>query len=435
MTAKKDVPLFIMSKLTDKNKFEKIQKKRKQKNTEILAQVEKILGDIEQRGDKALFAYAKRFDGLRVTAKTIRLKESELKKSAALVPSDFKIAVKKAAARIRTYHKKQHLDGFSITTGEGTLQQIVKPLKRVGLYIPGGFTVYPSSVLMNAIPAQIAGVKELVVVTPVKEKLDPKLAFVIDYLKISEVYSVGGAHAIAALAHGTKSIPRVDKVVGPGGSYVALAKKAAYGTVDIDMVAGPSEVAVLCDESADAQHVALDLLSQAEHGSGDESAVCVTDDALFAKKVQQSVVEEINNSPVRAVLEKLAAGAISICACADRKAAHALVNDIAPEHLQIITRKPKADLKAIDNAGAVFLGPWTPVALGDYYIGTNHVLPTGGAARFASPLGVTDFLKRISVTEVSREGLIKAAKYVSTLARSEKFIHHALSVEKRIENK
>jgi histidinol dehydrogenase len=284
---------------------------------------------------------------------------------------------------------------------------------------------------MDVIPAQIAGVREIAVVTPPRGELDPRIAFALHMLHVKEVYQVGGAQAIAALAYGTLSIPAVDKIVGPGNLYVALAKKMVYGTVDIDAVAGPSEVVILADSSANPNWIALDLLAQAEHGSGNESALCVTEDAALAEAVRAEVLREIEASPVRAVFEKLSPNSIAVCVAFNRDESIRFVNDCAPEHLQIITRTVKKDLKKIENAGAIFCGQYTPVALGDYYIGTNHVLPTGGAARYASPLGVESFLKRMSVATITATGLKKCAAQVSLLARAEKFIHHALSVERR----
>jgi histidinol dehydrogenase len=285
---------------------------------------------------------------------------------------------------------------------------------------------------MNVIPAQVAGVREIAVVTPTRGALAPVLAYTFDLLGITEVYQVGGAQAIAALAFGTKSIRAVDKIVGPGRNVVAEAKKLVYGVVDIDSIAGPSEVAVLADSSADPRHVALDMLAQAEHGSGDEVAVCVTESRRFAQRVSACLNEEMERSPVRAVLGGLAKGALCICVTRSRAQSLDIVNSLAPEHLQIMTKTCWQDVRGVRNAGAVFLGPNTPVALGDYYIGTNHVLPTGGSARFASALGVDDFQKRMSVAEVSRSGLRRCARHVAALARAERFPHHALSVERRV---
>jgi len=390
-----------------------------------------IVEDVAKRGDVALFAHTRRLDKARITSSNVRLDPATFRERARQLPAELKRALREAAARIRAYHEKQSLQPFSIKTPEGTLSQIVRPLARAGVYVPGGHTVYPSSVLMNVIPAQVAGVREIAVVTPPREGLHPALAYTFSLLGIKEVYQVGGAQAIAALAYGAKSIAAVDKIVGPGRSVVAQAKRLVYGVVDIDMVAGPSEVAILADSSADTRHVALDMLSQAEHGSGDELAVCVTESTRVAETVRSALQEEMADSPVREVFNKLASPALVICVTLSRPKSIALLNELAPEHLQIMTARPKKDLASVNNAGAIFLGPHTPVAMGDYFVGTNHVLPTGGAARFASGLGVDDFQKRISVADVSAAGLRRAAPHVSALARAEAFVHHALSVERR----
>jgi histidinol dehydrogenase len=286
---------------------------------------------------------------------------------------------------------------------------------------------------MNGIPAKIAGVPEIVAVTPPgKTGLSPVIAFVLDMLDIKEVYQIGGAQAIGALAYGTRTIARVDKIVGPGNSFVATAKKMVYGDVDIDSVAGPSEIAILADGFANPEWVALDLLSQAEHGSGDETAVCITESKTMANHVADNLQKEIASSPVREVFEKLPSCAITIFIAKNRSESIQFINDLAPEHLQILTASYKRDVEKITNAAAIFIGGYTPVALGDYFIGTNHVLPTGSAARYASPLGVDSFLKRMSIVEITPDGLKLAQPHVSRFARAEGFVHHALSVERRV---
>ena len=262
-------------------------------------------------------------------------------------------------------------------------------------------------------------------------QIDYGLAFALKLCGVSEVYRIGGAQAVAALAYGTRSIRVVDKIVGPGNAYVQAAKRLVFGAVDIDSVAGPSEVAIVADSSTPPRWAALDLLAQAEHGSGDEIAVCVTENAALAKKIAESTATEIERSPVREKLLRLPKHAITVFVTASRAESIAIVNTVAPEHLQIMTRTAERDLRLVKNAAAVFLGPHTPVALGDYFVGTNHVLPTGGAARFASPLGVESFVKRMSVAMIPEGGLKKAAPYVSTFARAEGFVHHAMSVEER----
>jgi histidinol dehydrogenase len=394
--------------------------------------VARVLADVARDGDRALFDYTRKFEKRSVSARTVRLTAAHIASQARKTPPDLQAAVRGAAERIRVFHARQKPQRFALRTAEGILSQRIVALERVGVYVPGGHTTYPSSVLMNVIPARVAGVAEIAAVTPLKGLLDPPVAFALQLLGVDEVYQVGGCQAVAALAYGTGSIRPVDKIVGPGNAYVAAAKRMVYGTVDIDSVAGPSEVAVVADTSANPGWVALDMLAQAEHGSGDEIAVCVCESVALARRVATSLSEEIDRSPARAVLRRLPGHALALFVSKTRSQSIAFVNRLAPEHLQIMTRSPRRDASAVRNAGAVFVGSFTPVALGDYYVGTNHVLPTGGTARFASGLGVDDFVKRVSVVDVSRRGLRLAARPVSRLARAENFIHHAMSVERRI---
>ena len=425
------IPVIRPDTPAGKRFMQKMHGARRHRNTEVAGRVSAILETVKKEGDKALFRYMEMFDKVRLTSRKVRITQQEIDAAAARIAPELKQAIKAAAVRIEAYHRKQKRDGFSMKTAEGTLSQVIRPLQRVGLYIPGGYTVYPSTVLMDAIPARVAGVPEIVAVTPPRTGIDPGIAFALKLCRITEVYRISGAQGIAALAYGTKTVPAVDKIVGPGNTYVSTAKRLVNGTVDIDSVAGPSEVVILADGSATAELVALDLLSQAEHGTGDEFAVCVTEDAAYAEAVAQSVRLEWLQSPVRTALERLPVHAIVVMVTASRRESIDVVNRIAPEHLQIMTKTAKRDLDGIKNAAAVFLGPHTPVALGDYFVGTNHVLPTGGAARFSSPLGVDSFVKRISVAEVTPAGFSKAAPFVSVFARAEGFIHHALSVERR----
>ncbi len=425
------VPIINYSSSQGRKYLQKIKTSRITSNKKTTSLVEKILDSIREDGDTALLNYTEKFDKVKLTAKKMRITEKEISFSAQKIRPELKAAIDETAKRIETYHRKQLRTGFEFKSEEGLLGQIIRPLSRVGVYIPGGHTIYPSSVLMDIIPAQIAGVKEIVAVTPPREQLDPGVAYALQLLNIKEVYRIGGAQAIAALAYGTKTIRPVEKIVGPGNPFVATAKKLVYGLVDIDSVAGPSEVAIIADDSVDPTWVALDLLAQGEHGSGDELAICVCEDKELAQKIAAALIREIEASPVKKVFQALPEHAISIFVASSRDESIALVNDFAPEHLQIMTRDYKKDLNKIYNAAAIFLGPYTPVALGDYFIGTNHVLPTGGAARYASPLGVESFTKRISVAEVTPEGLDLSAPFVSTFARAENFVHHALSVERR----
>jgi histidinol dehydrogenase len=429
-----DIPVLKISSTEGKAILADIEAGRDSRNDEVDSAVRTVLDSIRDGGDEALFSLAKKFDNRDLTSQTVRLSKEYIKSQAKKIDSKLAESIKEAAKRIEAYHKKQIRDGnFELETAEGVLSQIQLPLSRAGLYVPGGYTVYPSTVLMAGIPAIVAGVEEIVAVTPCRDgDLHPAIAFAFDLLNIYEVYQVGGAQAVAALAYGTESIKAVDKIVGPGNSYVATAKKMVYGTVDIDSIAGPSDIAILADSSANAEWVALDLLSQAEHGSGDETAVLVTEDEVFAQFVAEALKEEISISPVKDVFEKLPKNAIAIFVADSRKQSIEFINKLGPEHLEIITENPREDLKSVKNAAAIFLGQFTPVALGDYFIGTNHVLPTGGASRYASPLGVDSFLKRVSVAEVSQQGIDWCAENVSRFARSEGFVHHALSVERRV---
>lgn len=425
------IPLTNASSPAGKRFLQLVIQSRQNRDNETAARVKDILEEVRIKGDSALFEFTRKFDKVDIGPKNIKVTWKEIQRQAKKCTPELQEAIRGAHQRIEAFHRNQVRQGFSLQTAEGTLSQVIRPLNRVGLYIPGGKTIYPSTVLMDAVPAKIAGVKEIAAVTPPRGELDPAIAFALQLLEIKEVYRAGGAQAIGALAFGTKSIKPVDKIVGPGNSFVAAAKRQVFGFVDIDSIAGPSEVVVLADKSVDPSWVALDLLSQAEHGTGDELAICITEDSDFAKAIADATAREIADSPLKERFSNLPEYAISIIVCKSRDESIALVNEIGPEHLQIMTKTYKKDVTKITNAAAVFLGKYTPVALGDYFIGTNHVLPTGGAARFASPLGVDSFVKRISIAEVTAKGLDLSAPYVSTLARAENFIHHALSVERR----
>lgn len=428
---KKKIPIVKYGTPSGKKLLATIDSVRQTRDHSVTEVVSGILSSVKTQGDKALFEFIEKFDKVKLSPKSIKVTDKELKTAAQKAPAELKEVIRETADRIRVYHMQQVHSGFSIKTNEGTLSQIITPLNRVALYIPGGKAVYPSTVLMNAIPAQIAGVKEIVAVTPPRGELDSGIAFALTLLGITEIYKMGGAQAVGALAYGTKTIKRVDKIVGPGNSFVATAKRIVYGTVDIDSIAGPSEVVIIADKSVKPSWVAYDLLAQAEHGSGDELAICITEDEAFAQEIVKATLDEIDISPCKERFLALPTSAISVIVCGSRDESIAVSNEIGPEHLQIMTKTYRSDVKKITNAAAVFLGKYTPVALGDYFIGTNHVLPTGGGARFASPLGVDSFTKRISVADITAEGLDYASPFVSTFARHENFIHHALSVEKR----
>ncbi len=393
--------------------------------------VRDIVETVRTKGDCALCRYIKKFDGLALSPESLRISPGQIRRQASHAPSDLAGALKDAAVRIRKFHEKQRPREFSIKTAEGRLTQLIRPVESAGVYSPGGTTGYPSSILMCAIPAQIAGVKRIVAAVPSRETLDPGVACALLECNIDEVYRIGGAHAIAALAYGTETIPAVKKIVGPGNKYVALAKKHVFGTADIDTIAGPSEVAILADNSANPRWIALDMLAQAEHGSGDEKALLVTESASLARTVQRLCKEEIERSPKKETFTRLSTHALTCIVCASRKKSLAMVNRFAPEHLQIMTAAPEKDLNGVTNAGAIFLGAETPVALGDYYIGTNHVLPTARAAAFSSALGTYSFLKHIPVARASKKGIAAACAPVATIAKSEGFVHHAFSAQAR----
>ncbi len=397
------------------------------------AAVADIIADVRDRGDAALIDYTLSFDRVKLTPKTLRVSAHELRDALAQLPKADRRALELAARRIAAFHKKTIEKPFSYTDNLGMrLGQMVRPLHRVGIYVPGGMGAYPSSVLMNAIPARVAGVREIVMVSPPSaESARPEVMAAAAIAGVDEFYRVGGAHAVAALAYGTSSIAAVDKIVGPGNAYVQAAKRMVYGVVDIDKMAGPSEVLVIADDSAHPAWVAADLIAQAEHGSGDESAVMLTPSQKLADAVADAIVAALADLPrayaVEGVLEKRGA----LVVVDDLAEAFELANIIGPEHLELDIRNPARWLSKITAAGAVFLGPLSPAPLGDYLAGPNHVLPTGGSARFASPLGAYDFLKRTSIIQASPNALRKLGPTVARLARMEGFEGHARAIELR----
>ncbi|HPP68860.1 MAG TPA: histidinol dehydrogenase, partial [Clostridiales bacterium] len=368
----------------------------KRERAQADADVRYIINDVAERGDEALFEYTLRFDGCK--PESLLVTQEEIDAAAESVGEYFLDTLKMAAENIRAFHKKQLSDGFSMTAPFGSeLGQIVRPIEKAGLYIPGGTASYPSTVLMNAIPAKIAGVSEIVAVTPPDKegRVNPAVLAAAKVAGIDKIFKVGGAQAIAALACGTESIPKVDKIVGPGNRYVASAKRLVYGLVDIDMIAGPSEILIVADKNADPVNIAADLLSQAEHDTL-ASAILVTDNKELAEKVQAEVERQLELLPRAEIARQSIDNQSAIFLCSSISEAIEIANDIAPEHLEICVEEPKKYLADIKNAGSIFLGAYTPEALGDYFAGTNHTLPTSGTARFGSPLGVDDFIKRSS---------------------------------------
>lgn len=397
----------------------------------------KIVEDVKAEGDAALLRYTEQFDGVKLGAENLRVTREEIEAAYEEVDEAFLTAIREAAANIRHFHEKQKRNSWMDLSPDGTmLGQIMRPLGRVGVYVPGGKAAYPSSVLMNVIPAQVAGVPEIVMVTPPATGgtagIDPYILVAAAEAGVRELYRVGGAQAIAALAYGTASIAPVDKITGPGNIYVALAKRAVFGAVDIDSIAGPSEIVVLADDTADASYVAADLLSQAEH---DEmaSAVLVTPSQALAEAVSAEVERQLATLP-RADIARASIDSYGAVLLVDSiEEGISVVNQLAPEHLEVLTADPMKLLGHIENAGAIFLGPYSSEPVGDYFAGPNHIIPTNGTARFSSPVNVDDFLKKSSLIYYSKEALMANGDKIMTLARHEGLEGHARAIEIRLE--
>lgn len=401
-------------------------------DAELIKLVTAIIDDVRVRGDQALIDYAARFDRVDLTRSDLRITEEELRRCAAHVDEHVLQALRQAIRNVREFHSYQIEESWNMSPADGIqLGQRITPLERAGLYIPGGTAAYPSSVVMNVVPAQVAGVERIVVATPPRTLSEnPAVAAALCELNVSEVYAVGGAQAIAALAFGTETVPRVDKITGPGNKYVAAAKKLVFGIVGIDSIAGPTEVVIVADDTARADLVAADLLAQAEHGE-DASAVLITNSDVLANEVSGEIDRQVESLPRREIVMSSLKeyGAIILVESLDE--ACAIVNELAPEHVEIVTRDDRATAAKIRHAGAIFFGAYTPEAVGDYLAGPNHVLPTGRTARFSSPLGVYDFVKRTSVLRYSREAFESVAESVSVLAKCEGLEGHARSAQVR----
>jgi histidinol dehydrogenase len=398
----------------------------------LLAQVGAIIADVRRRGDAALLEYTARFDGVELQPGELRVPETALREAAAHAPEKALTALREAIRRVRAFHKRQRESGWSFTDEAGTvLGQRVRPIERAGLYVPGGTASYPSSVVMNVVPAQVAGVREIVVVTPPRAlQTNPSVAAALCELGVTEVYQIGGAQAVAALALGTETVPKVDKITGPGNKFVTAAKKLVFGAVGIDSLAGPSEVLIIADDTARPACLAADLLAQAEHGA-DASAILVTNSLKLAQSVAAEVETQLNSLPRRALAAASLHdyGAVFLVETLDE--ACALADELAPEHLEIACENADEIAANINHAGAIFLGHATPEALGDYLAGPNHVLPTGGTARFASALGVYDFVKRTSLLQFTPAEARRLAPLVAALAEAENLIGHARSATAR----
>ena len=399
----------------------------------IEASVDKILAAVRGEGDAALVEYTNRFDRTSVSSiDELALNREDLRSATSLVDESVVNALTRAADRIRDYHERQRNESwFYIDDLGNRLGQKITAINSVGLYVPGGKAAYPSSVLMNAIPAKVAGVDEVVMVVPCPDgHISPVVLAAADIANIDRVFKIGGAQAIGALAYGTETIPRVDKIVGPGNAYVAAAKKKVFGAVGIDMIAGPSEILIVCDGSVDVDWIVMDLFSQAEHDELAQS-ILISDDEQFLRAVQSRIEAVVEDMPRKDVISSSLSDRGALILVRDLNEACQLVNRIAPEHLELSVADPSKLIDQISNAGAIFVGKYTSESLGDYCAGPNHVLPTSGTARFSSPLGVYDFQKRSSVIEVSRSGARELGLIAATLAREEGLEAHAASAERR----
>ena len=427
----------ILSEDTKKDILENLLKRSPNSYGKFEASVAAILADVKENGDEAVFDYTKRFDGADINAANIVVTKEEIDEAYSLVDEQLVEVIRKALVNIREYHAKQKQYSWFDSTPNGTiLGQKVTPLNRVGVYVPGGKAAYPSSVLMNIIPAKVAGVNQIIMTTPPGKdgRVNPGTLVAANEAGVDVIYKVGGAQAIAAMAYGTDSIRKVDKIVGPGNIYVALAKKAVYGHVSIDSIAGPSEILVIADETANPRYVAADLLSQAEH---DEmaSAILITISEELADKVSKEIdsfVAELSRSEI---ISKSLENYGYILIARDIDEAVETANEIASEHLEIVTKDPFTVMTKIRNAGAIFLGEYSSEPLGDYFAGPNHVLPTNGTAKFFSPLGVDDFIKKSSIISYSREALEPIHEDIIKFANAERLTAHANSIKVRFENK
>lgn len=399
---------------------------------ELMKTVSSIIADVRERDDDALIDYTARFDGIELDPKDLRVSEQTLNAAADKVDARVLAALRDAIKNVRAFHEHEIEQSWEFTPADGVrLGQRITPLERVGLYVPGGTAAYPSSVVMNVVPAQVAGVARLVVATPPRTLFEnPAVAAALRELNVTEIYAVGGAQAIAALAFGTHTIPRVDKITGPGNKYVAAAKKLVFGVVGIDAIAGPSEVVIIADDTGHADFIAADLLAQAEHGEDAAAILMTTSDAL-ALAVVQELERQIESLPRRVIAAASLKNYGAIVVLNSMVEVCAITNWIAPEHLQIVSSDDEAIAAQIRHAGAIFLGPHTPEAVGDYIAGPNHVLPTTRTARFSSALGVYDFVKRTSMLRYSSEAFSKVADSIAVLAESEGLAAHARSASIR----
>lgn len=415
------------------DKIEKILSRSQMDSKEVLQRVDEILEEVKRNGDKALLKFTQMYDknGL----KELRVTDEEIANAKKNIDKDLKYAITNAIENITNFHKKQIKEGFTINEGSDImLGQMVMPIEKVGIYIPGGTASYPSTVMMNAIPANLAGVKEIIMTTPADRdgKIKDSVLVAADLLAVTKIYKVGGAQAVGALCYGTESISKVDKIVGPGNIFVAMAKHKVSGLVGIDMIAGPSEVVVIADKDANPRFIAADLIAQAEHDKRAASIV-LTDCNILAEKIQEEISIQLETLERSEIAEEALSEYGAIILCKDKEECFDIANSLAPEHLEILTKKPFEDYKKVRNAGAIFLGEYTPEPVGDYYAGPNHTLPTSRTARFSSALSVDDFYKKTSLLYYSKEALIKSSKDIMLLANNEGLTGHANSIRVRLE--
>ncbi len=419
----------------ENSQFKKILTRAEQDSADVWDKVSAIINNVKKNGDNALREYSESFDNFKLNQENIRISNDEIQNARKNVTESFVIAASKAIENIRAFHKYQNRSSYRHDDGDGVLlSKKVLPVEIAGVYCPAGTAPLFSSVLMNVIPAQIAGVKRIVAVTPPNKegKINSHILTAFSLLGIDEIYRVGSAWAIAALAYGTESIPRVDKIAGPGNIYVSTAKKMVYGAVGIDSIAGPSEVVIICDKTANPKYVAADLLSQVEHGTGIEAGVVLTDCKELALAVQNEVEKQLAGLTRKEAIEKSLDNYGAIFIVDDLNEAVTVSNMIAPEHLEIQTADSEKLSEKIVNAGAIFLGSYSTEPVGDYFCGTNHVLPTGGAARFSSSLSVYDFLKDISIINYSKQRLAQTGRYIVEMAELEGLTAHANAVKVRL---
>ncbi|CAH2464789.1 MULTISPECIES: histidinol dehydrogenase [Bacillus cereus group] len=392
--------------------------------------VSEIVQNVRESKDKAVSFYTKKFDGVEI--KDFRVSAEEIKQASKFVEQAFLEALEEAKKNIVSYHEKQTRQSMLDCVSEGVIRgQLIRPLENVGVYVPGGTASYPSSVLMNVLPAKLAGVKKIVMVTPPRQGgIDPHILAAASLAGVDEIYMAGGAQAIAALAYGTESIPKVDKIVGPGNLYVALAKREVYGIVNIDMIAGPSEIVVIADETGNAEYIAADLLSQAEHDVR-ATAICITTNVQLAKEVEREIERQLETLPRSEIARESIKRNGAIFIVPSLEEAFHLSNEIAPEHLELHIKEPMNALAYVKHAGSIFLGPYAPEPLGDYLAGPNHVLPTSGTARFFSPLSVDDFVKKSSFVSYTEEALRSVQHHIVELANKEGLHAHARAIQIR----